>query len=77
MPSTPRIINIEENIGKTVGRRKPPHPLDPVQHSKQNAKNWCDALPVMMPPKGVYRFKTHEDADKWMTLNMRMRKPVS
>jgi hypothetical protein len=54
------VINTEELIGKTVGRRKPP--ADPFACS--------DALQRCLPPipvrKGVYRFLTHEEADQWL-----------
>ncbi|MDP4623623.1 MAG: hypothetical protein NWT08_00655 [Akkermansiaceae bacterium] len=71
MSAIPRIINMEETIGKTVGRRNQSSPLDPVQHSIKRAKGWCDAFPPMMTPKGVYRFKTHEEAEQWTTKNTR------
>jgi hypothetical protein len=54
------VINTEEHIGKTVGRRK--RPGDPFVY--------CDALQRSLPPipirKGVYRFFTHEEANRWL-----------
>jgi len=62
------VINTEEFIGKTVGRRK--RPSDPYA--------CCDALQHCLPPnpvpKGVYRFLTHEEADRWL-MNHLTRKP--
>lgn len=72
MGKIPRITNIEETIGKTVGRRRPSgNPLDPADHSKMRAKGWCAAFPPMMTPKGVYRFKTQEEFEQWTTKNTR------
>jgi hypothetical protein len=67
------VINIEETIGKTVGRRRPPNHLCPKDHSIQRAKDWQKALPIKFPPKGVFRFKTHEEADLWMKKNTRVK----
>jgi len=57
-------INLEDPPGKTVGRRKAP--LDPLTSSKATAQQWQDALKTGGIPKGVYRFKTHEEADEWL-----------
>lgn len=57
------VINVEEFIGKTVGRRVPPSgaglqkTLNQVMAGQK--RGIC--------PRGVYRFKTHEEADAWMT----------
>ena len=62
------VINVEEFIGKTVGRRVPPR--DPLRISDSNkaaAIAWKKAFPYRGAPRGVYRFKTHEEADAWMT----------
>jgi hypothetical protein len=61
-------INVEEKIDRFVGRRtKTPDSLRAgmelqslgVELHKTFKHRWC--------PKGVYRFKTHEEADEWMT----------
>ncbi len=60
------VINVEEFIGKTVGRRVPPSgaglqkTLNQVMAGQK--RGIC--------PRGVYRFKTHEEADAWMTKMM-------
>lgn len=60
------VINCEEEIGKTVGRRKP-MPIDDTDlDSKERKREWHRKLPLRGVPKGVYRFKTHEEADEWM-----------
>jgi hypothetical protein len=62
------VINIDDPVGRVVGRRRPP--ADPLQvaHSNQaNAAAWMKALPVKLHPRGVFRFHTHEEANAWMT----------
>jgi hypothetical protein len=62
------LINVEEKIERTVGRRTGPR--DSFRAGMQ-----LQALAVDLHrsfkhrwiPKGVYRFKTHEEADEWMT----------
>lgn len=60
-------INLEENIGKTVGKRT--GILDPLAYglSLQKAGNDLQAAFGFggLCPKGVFRFKTHEEADAW------------
>jgi hypothetical protein len=68
------VINIEETIGKTVGHRGLPNHLCPRIHSIQRAKNWQKSFPIPFPPKGVFRFMTHEEADTWMKINTRVNK---
>jgi hypothetical protein len=64
----PPLINVEEKIDRFVGRRtKMPDGLNAgmqlqslgAELHKTFKHRWC--------PKGVYRFKTHEEADAWMT----------
>jgi hypothetical protein len=61
------LINVEEKIDRFVGRRtKTPDSLKTgmllqslgVELHVAFKHRWC--------PKGVYRFKTHEEADAWM-----------
>lgn len=62
------VINLEETIGKTVGRRRPPDDPMLVAHSTAaRAKAWNAAFPALMPLRGVFRFHTHEEADAWLT----------
>ncbi len=60
--------NLEEKPGKVVGRRRPPADgllLSPAQQA-ENARAWKRALRTLPIPRGVYRFKTHEEADHWL-----------
>ncbi len=59
-------VNIQENIGKTVGRRGGIR--DPLTYgtTKAEMEAWKKAFKALHIPKGVFRFKTHEEADAWM-----------
>lgn len=60
-------VNLEENIGKTVGKRTAPKdPLLSYNRSKEEALRWKAAFGTPRIPKGLYRFKTHEEADAWL-----------
>lgn len=54
------LINLEEHPDKTVGRRAP----KPADYDRL-----VDAAEAIMPrlpfPKGVYKFRTHEEANAW------------
>jgi hypothetical protein len=61
-------INMEEKIGKTVGRRA--ELSDPFAYAMglQRTASKLRELTVGrgLCPKGVFKFKTHEEADAWM-----------
>ena len=61
-------VNLDEVPGKTVGTRQPPR--DGLTMSKANriedSQAWKKALRTLPIPKGVYRFRTHEEADEWL-----------
>lgn len=66
-PPTP-LINVEEKIDRFVGRRGPA--ADSLQTGMQlqaTAAELHQSFKHRWWPKGVYRFKTHEEADAWMT----------
>jgi hypothetical protein len=55
------IVNLEDQPGKTVGRlRTGPEAYDRL------VKNAAALMPRLPFPKGVYKFKSHEEADEWM-----------
>jgi hypothetical protein len=61
------LINVEEKIDRIVGKRtKTPNGLSTVVSNKSNARAWQKALGGVRVPRGVYRFKTHEEADEWL-----------
>lgn len=70
------VVNVEEFIGKTVGRRVPPRDTLRVSDSnKAGAIAWRKALPYRGAPRGVYRFNSHEEAHAWMMKHTGARKP--
>lgn len=56
------VINVEETIGKWVGRKKPAYP----SRIQDTGRDYYKALGFSVCPKGVYRFRSHEEADQWM-----------
>lgn len=60
-----RVINIEETIGKTVGRRTAPDPLRVRRNEIEDSKAWRRSFGGVRVPKGVYRFASHEEANSW------------
>ncbi len=57
-------INIEEVIGKTVGRRRSVRdPLAVVPGAIAASEQWRAAFGGVGIRKGVYRFKSHEEAN--------------
>ncbi len=67
------IINMEENIGKTVGRR-----VRTVRSSDYGLGLQMTLGQLFQPqvPKGVFRFRSHEEADQWL-MNHLTRKPAN
>lgn len=60
------VVNIQETIGKTVGRRVVPNPLQAQPGEVENAKAWQRSFGGLRVRPGVYRFTSFEDADAWM-----------
>ena len=60
-------INVEEKIDKVVGRRtRTPEAFDSGMKLQSLAVELHRSFKHRWAPKGVYRFKTHEEADEWM-----------
>jgi hypothetical protein len=60
-------INIEEHPAKVVGRRRAPaDPLRSCRDTRRDAEAWSRAFARPFVPRGVYRFRTPEEADAWM-----------
>ena len=63
----PPFINVEEKIDRFVGRRrKTPDALSTATSNKAQAIAWRKAFGGIRVPRGVHRFKTHEEADAWL-----------
>lgn len=61
------VINLEEKIGKTVGRRTKLRDAFEYGMGLQRAgSELAQALGGPRYPKGVFRFKSHEEADAWL-----------
>ena len=61
------IVNLEENIGKVVGRRtSASDPFRTGMGLQALAVELHRSFGHRWAPKGVYRFNTHEEADAWM-----------
>ncbi|MEO6034820.1 MAG: hypothetical protein ABIQ35_06170 [Verrucomicrobiota bacterium] len=60
-------INVEEKIDRFVGRRtQSPDSWEAGMALQKTAVDFHKAFKFHWP-RGIYRFKTHEEADKWMT----------
>jgi hypothetical protein len=61
-------VNVEEKIDRFVGRRTgTPDSLRAGMQLQATAAQLHKSFGHRWWPKGVYRFKTHEEADAWMT----------
>ena len=61
------IINLEENIGKTVGRRTAPK--DAFAYGMALQKTGAQLAKTFGHPrfpKGAFKFHSHEEADAWL-----------
>ena len=59
-------INVEEKIDRFVGRRgKTPDGLLTATSNKADSIARRKAFGGVRIPRGVHRFKTHEEADEW------------
>ena len=69
------VINIEEKIGKTVGRRKAPR--DAFAYGMALLKTGA-ALSAAFGqprfPRGAFKFHSHEEADAWLMKYLTKRK---
>ena len=70
----PRIVNQQEFVGKTVGRRRPPSALEASGTLQQTVRDLMAACGHRFVPRGVYKFTSHEEADAWMQRMTRPRK---
>ena len=60
-------INVEEEIDRIVGRRlKSPDALSVKTSRKADAIAWRKSFGGVRVPRGVHRFRTHEEANEWL-----------
>jgi hypothetical protein len=55
------VINLDEAIGKVVGRT-----TARVEDYDRLVESSQSLMPRLPFPRGVYRFRTHQEADAWM-----------
>jgi hypothetical protein len=60
------VFNVDEFIGKTVGRHKPPAPFSTKSLGREAMIRARELHGGIRIPRGTYRFETHGEADKWM-----------
>ena len=62
------VIDLEDLPGKVVGRRHLPSDGLALQNSRsiEDARAWKRAFRMLPIPRGIYRFRTHEEADEWL-----------
>lgn len=61
------VINVEEKIDKVVGRRtQAPDALSLETSRKEHAIAWRKSFGGINVPRGVHRFRTHEEANDWL-----------
>lgn len=65
------VVNCEEFIGKTVGRRQ--FPADAMTHA-DGLQRTMGKLTHLRIKRGVYKFNSHEEADQWL-MDRLIRKP--
>jgi hypothetical protein len=53
-----------------AGRRRPAKALQCHAGQKEEARGWAEVFALPKVKSGVYRFKTHEEADAWWTSQM-------
>jgi len=61
------IVNVEEKIDKIVGKRtQPADPFAAGISTKRDSIAWREAFGGVRVPRGIHRFRTHEEADDWL-----------
>lgn len=60
------IINVEDEPGKTVGRRVCEDAVAYGMKLQSAGKTFQQFPAYRWIPKGVYKFHSHEEADEWM-----------
>jgi hypothetical protein len=60
------VVNIDDPVGKTVGRRRPPGKLVASPRETEANRQWGKLEFFPRIKRGVYRFKSHEEADQWL-----------
>lgn len=67
------VVNIEENIGKTVGRRRIKDSLEYAFGLQKSLARIREDSPFPRFPKGVFKFRSFEEADAWTMRHLTVR----
>jgi len=68
------VVNIDDPVGKVVGKRRPANRLVVSLQETDANRQWAATAFFPRFKKGVYRFKSHEEADQWL-MDHSIRKP--
>jgi hypothetical protein len=61
------VANVEERIDRVVGRRRQPADSLSIASSRRaDAIRWREVFGGIRVARGVYRFRSHEEADEWL-----------
>lgn len=70
-------INYEEKIGRTVGRRAMPADVFAYGMALQKTGvQLAKTFGLRGVPRGVFRFRSHEEADAWWTKHLTRKNPA-
>lgn len=60
-------VKANKTVTRVVGKRThAPDGLSTTASRKADSIAWRQSLGGVRVPRGVYRFKTHEEADRWL-----------
>jgi hypothetical protein len=68
------VVNIDDPVGKVVGKRKPAAHLVASPQETEANRQWAGTEFFPRIKRGVYRFKSYEEADQWL-MDHSIRKP--
>jgi len=68
------VVNIDEKIGKTVGRRRIKDSLEYGFGLQKSLARIREGAPIARFPKGVFKFRSFEEADEWTMRHLTARR---
>ena len=68
------VVNIEDDIGKTVGRRRIKDSLEYGFGLQESLARIREDAPMPRFPKGVFKFRSFEEADAWTMRHLTTRR---
>ena len=69
-------VNFDDPVGRVVGRRTTVSGvLAATPEQQADAAAWRDTFGGLRVAKGVYRFSSHEEADRWLWQMMARPRP--